>query len=131
MTKPNVPVLIAAGQLVLALLVSGGVFIGLPARWAWVDVPAVLIALAASVSAFGLLRRAAWGLRVATWVLWAELVLGSLTVTLLAVAAAQLAGSYGPVGGGGAVLLVTIALLVTPYFLVFPALQLAWLRRAG
>jgi hypothetical protein len=64
-------------------------------------------------------------------VLRAELLLGTLTATLLAAAAAQLAGSYGPVGAGGAILLVTIAVLVLPYLVVLPALQLSWLREPG
>ena len=77
-----------------------------------------------------LMHNVSWAARAARAVLWAELVLGTLTATLLASAAAQLAGSYGPVGAGGALLLVTIAVLVLPYLVIFPALQLQWLRQA-
>jgi hypothetical protein len=122
---------IAGAQLGLSVLLSGGVWLALPSRWAWVDVPGTALACAALLAAIGLLARARWALPFARWVLRAELVLGTLTATLLAAAAAQLAGSYGPVGAGGAILLVTVALLVLPYLVVLPALQLAWLREPG
>jgi hypothetical protein len=122
---------IASAQFGLGLLLLGGVWLALPARWAWVDVPATLLAAAAVLAAVALLVRARWAVAWARGVLWAELLLGTLTTSLLAAAAAQLAGSYGPVGAGGAILLVTIGLLVLPYLVVFPALQLAWLREPG
>jgi hypothetical protein len=122
---------IAGAQLGLSLLLSGGVWLALPARWVWVDVPGTLLASAALLAAIGLLVRTRWALPFARWVLRAELLLGTLTATLLAAAAAQLAGSYGPVGAGGAILLVTIAVLVLPYLVVLPALQLSWLREPG
>jgi hypothetical protein len=123
-------VAIAAVQLLLSVLILGGVWFGLPARWVWVDVPATALAVAASLAAIALLKAASWALAVARAVLWAELIIGTLAASLLAMSAAQLAGSYGPVGAGGAVLLITIALLVLPYLVVFPALQLRWLRQA-
>jgi hypothetical protein len=123
--------LIAYGQLLLAALLLAGVWIGLPARWLWVDVPATWLGCGSAVVAGALLRDVPWALRVARVWLWIELLLGSLAVTLIASAAAQLAGSYGPVGAGGAILLITIALLVLPYLVVFPTLQLVWLRKRG
>jgi hypothetical protein len=123
--------LFAGSQLALGLLVLGGVWFALPARWLWVDVPATLLGVGCLVTAGALLRNASWALHAARLLLWAELVLGCLCVTLLASGAAQLAGSYGPVGAGGALLLAVIALLVVPYLVVFPALQLGWLRRLG
>ena len=122
---------IAGVQLLLALLLLGGIWIALPARWAWVDVPGTLLALAALASGAALLRGASWALALTRAVLWTELVIGTLTASLLAIAAAQLAGSYGPVGAGGALLLVIIAVLVLPYLVVFPALQLRQLRETG
>lgn len=121
--------MIAGAQLLLAVLVLGGVWLLLPARWAWVDVPATALGVSCLVAAFALWRELPWAIRVARVVLWAELVIGSLTCTLLAVSAAQLAGSYGPVGAGGAALLITIAVLCLPYLIVFPALQLRGLGR--
>jgi hypothetical protein len=119
---------IAGAQLLLALLVLGGVWFGLPARWLWVDVPGTALGVGAFAAAVALAKRAGWALGFARRVLWAELILGTLTASLLASAAAQLAGSYGPVGAGGALLLITIAALLLPYLVVFPALQLRWLR---
>jgi hypothetical protein len=127
----NRRIAIAGAQLGLSVLLSGGVWLALPARWAWVDVPGTWLASAALLAAIGLLARTRWALPFARWVLRAELLLGTLTATLLAAAAAQLAGSYGPVGAGGAILLVTIAVLVLPYLVALPALQLAWLREPG
>jgi hypothetical protein len=127
----NRRIAIAGAQLGLSVLLSSGVWLALPARWAWVDVPGTLLASAALLAAIGLLARKRWALSFARWVLRAELLLGTLTATLLAAAAAQLAGSYGPVGAGGAILLVTIAVLVLPYLVALPALQLAWLREPG
>jgi len=123
--------LIACTQLLLALLVLGGVWLGLPARWLWVDLPGSALGLASVVAAVALLRGVRWAPALARAVLWAELVIGSACVTLLAISAAQLAGSYGPVGAGGALLMVTIAALVVPYLVVLPALQLRWLRKTG
>jgi hypothetical protein len=127
----NKRIAVAGAQLGLCLLLLGGIWLALPARWAWVDVPGTSLALAALLAAIALLARARWALSFARWVLRAQLLIGTLVATLLAAAAAQLAGTYGPVGAGGAILLVTVAVLVLPYLVVFPALQLTWLREPG
>lgn len=123
--------MIAASQLVLAVLILGGVWLGLPARWLWIDLPLTALALACAVVSGGLLMRAAWAARCLRMLLWAELACGTLIVTLLCLTIAQLAGSYGPVGAGGAVLMGTIALLILPYFVALPALLLAQVRKLG
>jgi len=125
MTKPT---LIGCIQALLALLLLGGIWLALPARWAWVDVPGTLLGVASALSAAALWARARWAPRFTRIVLWAELVAGTLLTTLLGMGIGQLAGSYGPVGAGGALLLGTIAALVLPYLVVFPALQLRALR---
>jgi uncharacterized membrane protein len=63
-------------------------------------------------------------------VAWAELVAGTSTVSALAWSATILAGSYGPVGGGGALLMGVVSLLVLPYLVVLPVVQLVALRDA-
>ena len=118
-------------QWLLAAILLAGIWLALPARWAWVDVPGTLIGVACLAIGFGLVRQQLWAARAARYLLWAELVLGTLTVSLLALSAAQLAGSYGPVGAGGALLLGTVALLVLPYLVVFPVLLLRWLSAAN
>jgi hypothetical protein len=122
---------IACAQLLIAGLLLGGIWIALPARWSWVDVPGSVLAIAALTAAGALLLRAAWAGTLARVVLWAELLIGTLTVSLLAAAAAQLAGTYGPVGAGGTVLLVIVALLVLPYLVVLPVVQLRWLQKSA
>jgi hypothetical protein len=123
--------LIAASQLLLAVLVSVGVWVGLPARWLWIDLPLSLLALACVVVGTGLLSQKSWAPRAARVLLWAELTAGTLIVSLLGLSIAQLAGSYGPVGSGGAVLMGTIAALIVPYLVVLPALLLAFARKLG
>ena len=125
MTKP---IAIGCVQSLLALLVLVGIWLGLPARWLWVDVPGTLLGLACAATAAALFARAPWALALARVVLWAELIAGTTLVTLLGTGIGQLAGAYGPVGSGGALLLGTIAALVLPYLVVFPALQLRSLR---
>lgn len=121
-------VAVAAMHGLVGVMTLVGVWLGLPARWIWVDAPATLLALASVVSCVSLLSRRAWALKLAQFVTRAGLVLGCLTVTLLAWSASQLVGQYGPVGGGGALLLSAIAALLLPYFVGLPLLQ-AWLLR--
>ena len=60
-----------------------------------------------------------------------SLALGLALVTVLAVTASWLSGVYGPVGAGGAVVLVLVAALALPYLVVLPVVRLVWLRGAG
>ena len=122
---------IGCTQGILALLILGGIWLALPARWLWVDIPGTLLGLGSAAAAGALFSRAAWAGKLVRAVLWAELILGSTLVTLLGMSIAQLAGAYGPVGSGGALLMGTIAALILPYLVVFPVLQLRWLRERG
>lgn len=123
---------IACAQAVVGSLIACGIWLGLPARWLPVDLVGTLIALAAWSCVPAVLVRSApaAALRWVRAVIWAELAAGSLAVSLLAASMAQLAGSYGPVGSGGALLMGTIAALVVPYLVALPVLQLRWLRGA-
>jgi len=123
--------LIAASQLLLAVLLVAGVWIGLPSRWLWVDLPLSALALACLVIGGGMLAAKTWALRAVRVLLWVELTVGTLIVSLLGLSIGQLAGSYGPVGSGGAVLMATIALLIVPYLVILPALLLAVARKLG
>jgi hypothetical protein len=95
------------------------------------DLAGSALAALCIVSGVGMLARRSWGLRLARITSWTTLGCGLALTTALASAVAHLAGSYGPVGAGGAALMFTIALLVLPYLVGLPLLQLAWLRRAG
>jgi hypothetical protein len=119
---------ISCAQAVIGVLVLGGIWLGLPARWWPVDVFGTALGAGALSVAVAVHSRRAHALRWTRAVIWAELIAGTLTVTLLCVSIAQLVGSYGPVGGGGALLMATIAALVLPYLVGLPALQLRWLR---
>lgn len=113
---------------VVGVMTLIAVWFGLPARWLWVDMPATVIASASLISCWALLSQRSWGVSLARGVTTLALALGCITVTLLAWSASQLVGQYGPVGGGGALLLSTVAALVLPYFVGLPVLQ-HWLLR--
>jgi hypothetical protein len=119
---------ISCAQGVIGVLLLGGIWLGLPARWWPVDVLGTGIGLGALAAAVLVHSPRPQALRWIRGVLWAELIAGTLTVTLLCCSLAQLVGSYGPVGGGGALLMATIAALILPYLVGLPALQLRWLR---
>jgi hypothetical protein len=117
-------------DLVAALVVVVGVFVGLPARWWVVDVPAVVLVALLGAAGVGLLGSFSWGERVARVASMTALALGLALVTTLAVTASYLSGIYGAVGRGGAVILVLVAALALPYLLALPAAQLLWLGPA-
>jgi hypothetical protein len=113
-------------------LVAVGVFAGLPARWWPVDVGAGLLAALDVAAGVALLVGVRWAPRLVQVACAVALVLGLFTVTMGAVTASWLAGVYGPVGGGGALILGLVAALVLPYTVALPLAQLVWLRpRAG
>ena len=122
---------IAVAQGVIGLLLLLGIWLGLPARWWPVDVLGTALGAGALVAAALVAAGNPFGLRWATYVIWAELALGTLAVTLLCTSMAQLAGSYGPVGNGGALLMGTILALILPYLVGLPILQLRWIQRAA
>jgi hypothetical protein len=114
-------------DLVSALVVILGVFVGLPTRWWVVDVPAALIAALLGGAGIGLVGRFSWGERVARAASMTALALGLVLVTTLAVTASYLSGIYDAVGRGGAVILALVAALALPYLVALPAAQLLWL----
>ena len=114
-------------NLVSAVLVGLGVFVGLPTRYWLIDVPAVVVIMLLGAAGVGLLVRRAWGVPVARVASIVTLVLGLLLVGTLAVTVSYLWGIYGPVGRGGAVILTLVAALALPYLVVLPAVQLVWL----
>ena len=115
-------------DLLAACLVAIGVFRGLPSRvWAIDGCAAAVIAMLA-VSGVGLMLGRAWAPRVARATSIIVLAIGLALVATLALTASYLAGIYGPVGKGGAVILTLVAALGVPYLVVLPASQLLWLR---
>ncbi len=120
---------VATMQLAVACLLMLGIWVALPARYAVVDTLGTGVATLYAVAAIALLSGARWAHGLARIASYIALGLGGLAVTLLATSAAHLAGLYGPVGSGGALLLGTVALLILPYLVALPSVQLALLRR--
>lgn len=129
MTRRVALVFGVADGLTAALLVLG-VFVGLPARWAIVDVTACVLAALKLASGVSLMMQARLAPGVATAAAAAALAVGLALVTSLAVTASWLSGVYGPVGGGGALILTLVAALALPYLVVLPVVQLFWLLPA-
>jgi hypothetical protein len=130
---PPAPAALTFGvaNVLTAALLFFGVFVALPARWWPVDAGAGILLSLELASGVALLRGAAWAARAATAACLVALALGLSTVTLLAATASWLAGVYGPIGRGGAIILALVAALALPYIIVLPAVELLWLRRVG
>jgi hypothetical protein len=131
MVSRRAAVVFGIADLVTAAVVVIGVFVGLPSRWAPIDAAAVVLVSAHGAAGVGLLAGRAWAPRMARAASALALALGLALVTALAVTASWLSGVYGPVGAGGAVVLVLVAALALPYLVVMPVVQLVWLRGAG
>jgi hypothetical protein len=106
------------------LLLLGGVWIALPARWWPIDLAGSVIALAFIACGVGFILGTPWARKAGLWVAGVATVTGVGLVTALAFTASYLSGLYGPVGSGGALLLIVVAALLVPYLVVFPAAQL-------
>ncbi len=117
-------------DLVAAFVVGLAVFAGLPSRWWLVDVPGAIVTALFAGAGVGLWMRAPWGERVARAASMVALVIGLVLVATLAFTASYLSGIYGPVGRGGAVILVLVAALALAYLVALPAWQLLWLGPA-
>lgn len=113
----------------VAGLVGVGVFRGLPVRDAVVDTVAAALCGALVVAALGLFARARWRERVARAVAWALLGVGLAAVAAVTLTASHVAGLYGPVGSGGALIFGLVAALLVPYLVVAPAVAVHWLSR--
>ncbi len=122
-------ILCAVGSFTSALVALGGVFLGLPARWAPVDVTAVIVAIACAASGALMAANKGPAVRVARAVNLGVLALGLVLVIVLAATAGYLSGNYGPVGKGGAGVLVVVALLAVPYLIALPGAQLLYLGK--
>jgi hypothetical protein len=117
----------AACDGVTAILVLVATFIGLPARWWPIDGAAVLVALALAASAIALvLDRAKIVVRIACGIV---LAVGLTFTALLAISASHLHALYGPIGEGGALLMLLVVALALPYLIALPSAQLVWARK--
>ena len=108
----------------LGLLLLLMIWVGLPARWWPVDVIGTALAVLLGVAGGGLWAGTPWAHRVGLIAGGVALAIGAALFTGLAFTASHVAGLYGPVGQGGALILFTVALLVLPYLVALPAAQL-------
>jgi hypothetical protein len=116
----------AIGNLVPATVLGAGLW-GLPVRWWPADVvvgAAVLTLAVASGLVFGRPELTERALTVASRVLLAT---GVLLVSVTALSMAFLAGIHGDFGRGGVTLMLLVTLLVLPYAIVYPLVELWWL----
>jgi len=126
MLSRRAAIVFGVGNLLTAALIVLGVFVGLP-RFAPVDVVASGLCVLELTAAGALLSGVGWAPRVAALAAFTALALGLATVTALALTASWLAGVYGPVGRGGALILGFVAALLLPYLVVWPAVTLVFL----
>lgn len=114
-------------NVVIGVLVYAGVFRGLPTRWVPVDAGAVVVVALMASSGVALLADRPGAARLARVAAAVVLVLGMLVFAALVLTASWLAGVYGPVGRGGALIFGLVAAMVLPYTIVIPAAELLWL----
>jgi hypothetical protein len=131
MLSRRAAVVFGSADVLTAALVVVGVFIGLPSRWPPVDGVAIVLTVLLGASGAGLLSGASWAVRVARVTSAVSLAIGLGVVSVLAVTASWLSGVYGPVGRGGAIVLLLVAALALPYLIVVPTIRLVWLRGLG
>ncbi len=114
-----------------AAVVAVGVFGGLPDRYWPVDVTAFALIALLAASGGGLVLRASWSVRCAKLAAAATLAVGLALVGALAVTASYLAGIYGPIGRGGAIIFALVLALAVPYLVAVPIAELVWLDRTA
>jgi len=114
----------AASYLGTGFLMLFTIWRALPARWLPVDAIGSLLAVAAVVAGVLIAKAHPSGKVVGMWVSGAWFAVGAIVCTALVWAASGIVGLYGPVGSGGALVLFFVALLVLPYMVGIPILQM-------
>lgn len=118
----GVRIFFAASDFTTALLVLVATFMGLPTRWWPIDGAAVLVAIALAAAGVSQASgRASIVIRIACGLV---LAVGLLFIAFLSISASHLAGVYGPIGEGGALLMLLVIALALPYLIALPAAQL-------
>lgn len=110
-----------------AVLLLGGVFLGLPTRWWPVDAGAAIVALLLAASSAALLARPDKAERLVRVAATVTLALGLVVFAAVALTASWLHGVYGPIGKGGAAIFGLVAAMILPYLVALPAAELVWL----
>ena len=110
-----------------AVFAYAGVFHGLPARWGPVDAAGLVVVVLMASSGLALLTKRRFAERLARIASVVVLAIGMTLFAALVLTASWLAGVYGPVGRGGALIFGLVAGMVLPYAIVLPAAELLWL----
>ena len=112
--------------LLTATLILCGVFLGLPTRYAPVDVGGGALGGLLALTSIALLVGHARGKMLARVASYVTLALGAIVIVMLASSAGYLRGAYGPVGQGGALIFVFVIAMVFPYTIALPCACLVW-----
>ena len=128
MLSRNVAFVFAGIDALTAVLVGFGVFVALPSRFWPIDLIAGVLIVGQLAAAGTLFAQVPWAPRFAAITSLLTLVVGLGLVSALALTASWLSGVYGPVGRGGGIILILVAVLSLPYLVVLPAVQLFWMR---
>jgi hypothetical protein len=125
----RVRLLFAVSNALVALILLVGVF-GLiqPRFWA-LDVPAAVLALVELVSAVSLFARLPWALRALSLAAWITFVGGLLLVGSIVLTMVFLRSIHGEDGVVATAVSGLVVLLLVPYTLLLPVVQLLWLKR--
>jgi hypothetical protein len=105
-----------------------GLCAALPARYWAVDAPAIVLCALATASAIGLARKSSWWFRALRASALCELFAGLAALSALALSVSYLGGVHGELGNMTVAFWIAGSLLLLPYLVVYPALQLLWLH---
>jgi hypothetical protein len=119
------------GNIVLGLAAPLGAFLSLPVRYLPVDLSSGLLAALLLVSAWGLARARPWCRPVLRISALCVLGLGLAGVAALALGVAYLGGIHGAVGRNALQTAIWGSLLIAPYLIAYPCLQLLWLQKVA
>lgn len=117
----------ALGNLLLAAL-FGSLAVLLPVRYWAVDMPSVALAGLSTWSALVLVRAGHVRSRVPVISACCELAVGLCSLSALAIGVSYLGGIQGVLGRSAVNMWLFGSLLVFPYLVVYPVLQLSWLH---
>jgi hypothetical protein len=118
-------------NLLMALILLGGVFVVVQPRYWALDVPLALSALSQLASGAGLLLRLPWAARALRVSAWVSFGVGLLVISLIVLSMVFLRGILGDYGIQALAVSGLIIALLVPYILMLPVLELVWLKRAS
>jgi hypothetical protein len=117
-------------NVLIGVIVAACIFRLLPSRWWVVDGGAVIVSGLLVASGGALLKNARMAPRLTRYASIIVLLLGLAVFAALVLTASWIQGVYGPVGRGGAIIFALVALMVLPYLVVLPAVELLWIGPA-